>query len=447
MDPLTAFEEAAAAVRAVWSGGAPDAQPIVAVERARLVAIAEALGSVSRHLEGLRAQVAAEIARESRPELGADALAKKHGFRNAVTLIASVTGTHGGSAARLIEVGAAISPGTTLTGAPTPARHPHVADAVHAERISADAAVAIIRMLDRVALRAQPDDRDRAERTLADQASGLTLDQLGKLLTRAEAHLDPDGLEPLEADARAARSLRVRQVDGRVRITGELDAETAAPVITALEAIVAAGYHAASSGPLGPDERSHPQRQADALATLCAHFLSCAHHDVPGRGATVIVRMTLEELMTGRGSALVDGLDQPVSAATARRMASAGGVIPAVLGGDSEILDWGREKRLFTKAQRRALTERDGGCVGCDAPPGTCKVHHIEWWSRHRGRTDLDNGVLLCESCHHRIHDNGWDIRIDGAGTAARVWLIPPPHIDPSRTPRAATRHRYVIAA
>ncbi|WP_342670847.1 HNH endonuclease, partial [Microbacterium sp. K24] len=41
----------------------------------------------------------------------------------------------------------------------------------------------------------------------------------------------------------------------------------------------------------------------------------------------------------------------------------------------------------------------------CGLPPGMTKAHHIKWWTRDRGPTDLSNGVLLCETCHHRIHD------------------------------------------
>ncbi|GAA2935908.1 hypothetical protein GCM10010458_19690 [Microbacterium luteolum] len=129
------------------------------------------------------------------------------------------------------------------------------------------------------------------------------------------------------------------------------------------------------------------------------------------------------------------------------RAALAAGVIPWVMGGRSEILDWGREKRLFTRAQRLALVERDGGCAMCGLPPGMTKAHHIRWWTRDNGPTDLSNGVLLCETCHHRIHDNGWEVRIDGTGVAARVWFIPPAHVDPARTPRTGGRHRFDIAA
>ncbi len=100
-----------------------------------------------------------------------------------------------------------------------------------------------------------------------------------------------------------------------------------------------------------------------------------------------------------------------------------------------------------TKAQRLALVERDGGCAACGAPPGHTKVHHIAWWTRDRGRTDLNNGVLLCDSCHHLIHDQGWEIRIDGTGIDATVWLIPPDWIDPHQTPRPAGRRRYQYVA
>jgi 5-methylcytosine-specific restriction protein A len=117
------------------------------------------------------------------------------------------------------------------------------------------------------------------------------------------------------------------------------------------------------------------------------------------------------------------------------------------MGSDSEILDWGRERRLFTRAQRLALVERDGGCAMCGLSPEMTRAHHIRWWQRDAGPTDLSNGVLLCETCHHRIHDNDWEIRIDGTGVTARVWFVPPRYVDPARTPRLGGRARFDIAA
>jgi hypothetical protein len=60
-------------------------------------------------------------------------------------------------------------------------------------------------------------------------------------------------------------------------------------------------------------------------------------------------------------------------------MACCAGIIPAVLGTTGQVLDLGRERRLFTGAARRALILRDRGCAfpGCDRPPKWTEGHHI----------------------------------------------------------------------
>jgi 5-methylcytosine-specific restriction protein A len=308
-------------------------------------------------------------------------------------------------------------------------------------------------MLDRVALRAGHEAIDAAEKTLAEQAPGLSMDQLSRLLVRAEAWLDPDGVAPREDEKRGLEQFIMREVNGMFEFTGRVTPEHGAPVKVAIEAVVSeemrATRDAARDGTADPDapRRSVVQMQAEALVRLCEHALGCSQTDLPLQGATVVVRIDHEDLVNGTGYATIDGITAPVSAATVRRMAAGGEVISCVLGGDSRILDWGRTKRLYTRDQRLALVERDGGCAMCGAPPGQTKVHHIRWWARDAGPTDLANGVLLCESCHHRIHDNGWEIRIEGVGVRGRVWFIPPPHVDPARTPRLGGRARYDFAA
>jgi hypothetical protein len=304
-----------------------------------------------------------------------------------------------------------------------------------------------------VAFRAAREALDVAEKTLVQQAPGLTMDQLSRVLVRAEAWLDPDGVAPREDEKRGAEQLTMREVDGMFEFTGRLTPEHGAPVKTAIEALVSDQMRAtrdgARDGTSDPDapRRSVVQMQADALVRLCEHALGCDRTDLPLQGATVIVRIAHDDLVNGTGFATIDGITAPVSVATARRMAAAGDIISCVLGGKGQILDWGRTRRLFSRNQRLALLERDGGCAMCGAPPGHVKVHHIRWWARDAGPTDLANGVCLCESCHHRIHDNGWEIRIDGTGISAKVWFIPPPHVDPARTPRLGGRARYDYAA
>ena len=195
------------------------------------------------------------------------------------------------------------------------------------------------------------------------------------------------------------------------------------------------------------DHRSVAALRAEALSELCAHALGC-ENDAPAlAGAIVVVRVELKDRADGTGYATIDGSDLPLSIGAARQLAASGGVIPCVLGTDSEVLDCGRRLRFFTTAQRLALAERDGGCAMCGLPPSMTRAHHIRWWRRDAGPTNLENGILLCESCHHRIHDNDWEIRIEGKGRRSRVWFIPPPHVDPLRTPRLGGRARYDLAA
>ena len=438
------LSDAVASVREVWPDG-----DISGLNDARLVEINDRYGEMRRMLEADHSQIAAEIARRSRPDLGPDSLAKTHGYRNPTALIAATTGTTNGEAARLVQVGEAIAPRQLLSGEKAPARHPHIAAAMAAALIGASAAAAIIAMLDRVALRTGCERVEEAERLLAEQAAGLTVDQLSRVLTRAEAWLDPDGVAPREDELRAGLMLTIRRErDGSIAMTGRFDPEHAAPILTAIESHVTAELRAARDV-AGPDavRRTVVQMQAAALTRICEHALGCTNKDLPLEGATVIVRIDHDDLVNGTGHATIDGIAAPVTVATARRMAAGGQIISCVLGGESQILDWGRTRRLYTATQRLALVERDGGCAMCGAPPGHTKVHHIRWWARDAGPTDLANGCLLCESCHHRIHDNGWEIRIEGLGIRAKVWFIPPPHVDPDRTPRLGGRARYDFAA
>ena len=95
-----------------------------------------------------------------------------------------------------------------------------------------------------------------------------------------------------------------------------------------------------------------------------------------------------------------------ISAAEARRLACEAGIIPAVLGGASQVLDLGRRTRFHTGPQRVALALRDGGCSaeGCDWPPGMCHSHHDRPWSQG-GPTDVKTGRLLCPKHHALVHD------------------------------------------
>jgi len=428
-----------------------DAENGSELSRAQLPAAHRAIGVVQRRLDGLHAEVAAGISRESRPELGAEGLAKQQGFRSPATMIAATTGGSTGDASRLVKVGEATAPRASLLGEALPSRYPVVQGALAEGKLSAAGAAAIVTMLDRARLTVDTARVVEAERLLVERAAGLSLDEVRRLVGRAEAWVDPDGVAPREEAARSDRSLTMFERDGSLHLSLQTDIASGAPIKAAIHAFVGATFQARAQAPDpeagDADHRTVAMIQADALTAICEHATGCDNGGMPATGATVIVRVAWEDLTAGTGVATIDGTDRPVSISTCRRIAASGAVIPAVLGSDSEILDWGREKRLFTRAQRLALVERDGGCVMCGLPPQMTKAHHLRWWHRDTGPTDLANGVLLCESCHHRIHDNGWDIRVDGTGPRGRVWLIPPATVDPTRTPRLGGRARYDIAA
>ncbi len=442
-----------AALETAWAGAMPafgaQGEAIQAdVERmsdAGLVQVVDALARVRRDVDAVFARVAAEVAKRSGPEFGDIGLAKAQGFHNPVRLIAASTGASRADAQRLITVGAATADRQAFSGERLPSRHPHVADALQSAAISLEAASAITSMLERVSMRADVSRVDVAEHALVELAARVPLETLMRGVREAEARLDPDGVEPREDELRMERSLTMHE-DGRgvVHLHARLDPESAAPVKAAIEALVSDALRRRQPGgeaPVIDDLRSIPQIQADALAALARHTLGCSDAHPALAKTTVIVRVDLDTLVSGLGHARIDGIDQPVSAATARRMAADAELIPAVLGADSLPIDLGRSARLFTKAQRLALGERDGGCASCGQNIGYVEAHHIRWWERDAGPTDLSNGVLLCSFCHHMIHRDGWQIRPG----PTEVWFIPPPHIDPSQVPRLGGRARFEL--
>lgn len=468
--PTAPLREAVASVEVAWGDGADVSE----LADDALLAVNARIAEARRHVDALHARVAAEVASRSRAELGKDGLARRAGHRTPAKLIAGATGGHIGDAARLIQVGEATAPSVSLGGERVGPKHPHIAQAIAAGSLSVVAAAAIAAMLDKLPPHVHNDARLTAEESLTAHAAELTLDELQAVLHRADAVLDPEGLEPRIAALRAERSLRISQDrEGMTVLTARLDPETAAPIVTAIQSIVTQQLRTSrgrnrpgdapsaavdaettdrlddsADAPLRRAEtRSIPQLNADALAMIGRHITGCDQSRVPGSSTTVLVRMTLDQLRADTtGIATIDGIEQPIDAGTARRLAASAGIIPEVLGTHSETLDLGRIARAFSTAQRLVLGERDGGCAGCHLPPAFTEAHHLTLWSRG-GSTDLDGGILLCTGCHHRVHEEGWEIRIEappGAPPhAGTVWFVPPARVDPTRTPRRGGRHRF----
>jgi len=131
-----------------------------------------------------------------------------------------------------------------------------------------------------------------------------------------------------------------------------------------------------------------------------------------GNGCEVIVKIDLDRLLTGIGSAELD-TGVAITAGDARRLACNAAIIPAVLDGKSMPLDLGRSRRLHNRSQRRAYSLIHDTCAvtGCSRPFAWCEIHHhrIPW--AKGGPTDLDNGLPLCGWHHRRAHDTRFDLR------------------------------------
>ncbi len=147
--------------------------------------------------------------------------------------------------------------------------------------------------------------------------------------------------------------------------------------------------------PQQPDDtRSRSEKQAGILRAV---FEAAARHPgaptMGGAAPTVLVRININDLLTGRGAGWIGGIDGPLTTTQVDELICAGGYQPVLFGHNGKILHLGTSNRFFTAQQRRALAVRDGGCVipGCTVPPQLTQVHHLKPW-REGGRTDIDNG-------------------------------------------------------
>ena len=161
--------------------------------------------------------------------------------------------------------------------------------------------------------------------------------------------------------------------------------------------------------PTCSDLRSSDQRRGEALVEICRRAAAAGGAAPTTTKAAVFVTVDLADLQTrcGAGASLLTG--QLLAPETIRRIACDATIIPVVLGSDSEVLDVGRARRLFTPGILRALWLRDKGCTipGCGAPPFWADAHHLIHWV-DSGPTSLTNGALLCGRHHTIAHQRGW---------------------------------------
>ena len=357
-------------------------------------------------------------------------------------------GLDGPGAAAVTRVGAAMNE----------PRWAALAARVAASEVPVGHAAAIIRFHDDVARIADPEHLDAIVQSMVEASDVLTDRELGRLIAHARATLKPPSeRESEEAGLRLGRSFRkVRSCAGFTVFELRLDPEGAAIVEAAIDRLsrprpdlasdlasdVASDRNCAESSATetrpktdgcGPEGRTDPAvrekdprtaatRRADALLEIIGRGVAAPEGVTRSPRATLVITMSLEALMDAlRGVGMLD-TDAALSPSAVRRLACEAGIVPMVLGAESEVLDLGYTRRLFTPAQRRALAARDQGCSypGCTVPPMWCEAHHVTHWL-HGGPTDLDNGALLCGRHHTVVHQRSLTATVTSTGVTWHV--------------------------
>jgi hypothetical protein len=431
-NPLIAQARSARAALEGLSRSASDFQQLSEAELHELSGIA---ASIQRHASTHAALVAGDIGRRSSHELGRDGFARRAGYRSPEEFLRS-TGATAIEASRAVRVG-------TLVHDTQPWMQP-VANALTDGSLSPAAADSIRSGLGEPTSEISSDLLADAADLLCTEATALDPDRLHKRARELRDELDEAGIADREAARRELRSLRfVKHSDGMSVLTWRLDPESAAAVGDLYDRATSprrggprfgSGDNAELAERLLADRRTTEQIASDTFLELLRQGSAADSSQLLYTGAPVVRVVVAKEARDERsGHGWIEGQHDPVSIATVERLLCGGAEQIATLDDDGQPLDLEREQRLFSRRQRIALALRDGGCawVNCDRPPSWTEAHHVEFWKRDKGKTNIANGILFCRHHHLELHNEGYDLSYcDGTYT-----LVPPAKRDPSRTP------------
>jgi hypothetical protein len=251
------------------------------------------------------------------------------------------------------------------------------------------------------------------ERALVAQASECSVRQLAELAKAAAPA--PSSAAPSSERQHETRSLRFNDVART--ITAQLPEASYAEVRAGLEM---RAKQTPSDG-----ETRWDQRLADSLVSLVRTRRSTTTADEPSAPSPYIVvahvplATLIDEDAELGGELEHRGL---IDAAVARRLACDATLVVALDDDVGHTMYEGRARRDPTPTQRRELWRRDRHCrfPGCRNATFV-NPHHIKWWKRDRGRTDLDNLALLCEHHHGLVHSKAWALKGDANGELSFV--------------------------
>ncbi|ERG65434.1 hypothetical protein L332_13415 [Agrococcus pavilionensis RW1] len=446
---MSSTEQARAAVEAARALLA-DAPSLPSAPRDVVIEVLGRVAELSRIVDALQVRLTHEVEERSQGPTD-EPLCLVLGARHPKEAVGRAFGVRPGRALDLLLMARAISPSIGITGATIPAKYPAVAGALAEGEISFAQAQAIVTGLEPAAPRAHVEQLAAAEQSLVGHATdpGMPLppEQLTVLARRCVALLDPDGVLPNDERQRAMRYLRIRQQpDGSWLTTMRSPAEEGSKLKAMADAWggprVKVAFHddkcasggcdgKACDGEASLDDRTPEQKMHDAfIAMVTAHAGS---GDAPVAGgeppvltfvgtidaydAHVLGLSHPERTLTIEHTGCpvpIEGVDQLLCHAAIEQL---------IVDEHGHPLWLGRTKRIFNRAQRRALAKRDKGCrvPGCGMPAAWCEAHHIVPWQLG-GKTDIDNGILVCSFHHHEIHAGR--LRVEKAGPGPGQWRI-----------------------
>ncbi len=282
--------------------------------------------------------------------------------------------------------------------------------------ITAAQAGAIVQALEALPSLVAPEIKRKAEDHLITQAAHYPPRQLRILGRKVLEVVAPDAFDDEERRMLEAEETRARRRtfltmrangDGTTELRARIPDLAATRLQTYLDAYTNPRREDGTPAVTGPsDRRPYPTRLGDAFCTLLEAMPSAALPRHGGSATTVVVTIGLEHLqqLTGAGE-LTTGAR--LSVGEVRRLACNAKLIPAVLGGRSVPLDFGRTRRLFNGSQHIALAIRDKRCrgEGCTIPAAWTEAHHFGTPWASGGHTNLKDGRLLCSHHHHLAHD------------------------------------------
>jgi hypothetical protein len=286
--------------------------------------------------------------------------------------------------------------------------------------------------------------RPENEAALVARASACSVRQLADV-AKAAAATGPG--PPTSAREHDTRSVRFN--DDCRTVTAQLPAEAYAEVRAGLEAtaraipsdgetrwdqrLADALVAVVRGGGRPPRRRPSPQRKGSAAPApsgtevVPSPYLVVAH---------VPLATLLDEEVELAGELEHRGL---IDAVVARRLACDATLVVALDDDVGHTMYEGRARRDPTPTQRRELWRRDRHCrfPGCTNATFV-NPHHLKWWQRDRGRTDLDNLALLCEHHHGLVHAKTWSV--EGDANAELCFVGPTGRVMTSRPSPLWTR-------